>query len=116
MPRRRRFSEQHKRPRPDQIDANQSHEIPGAFRGLGGGLLLDLEWGEGAEALGVSKDGVLRLILVVAADEGAVEARQGVHGWRGRVVGAEEEVTRRGELEWDGSGTRPPGPGRTPLR
>jgi hypothetical protein len=73
-------------------------------------LLLDLEWGEGAEALGVSKDGVLRLILVVAADEGAVEARQGVHGWRGRVVGAEEEVTRRGELEWDGSGTRPPGP------
>lgn len=73
-------------------------------------MLLDLEWGEGAEALGVSKDGVLRLILVVAADEGAVEARQGVHGWRGRVVEAEEEVTRRGELEWDGSGTRPPGP------
>lgn len=63
-------------------------------------MLLDLERGEGAEALGVSKDGVLRRILVVvAADEGAVEARQGVHGWRGRVVKAEEEVTRRIELE-----------------
>jgi len=52
------------------------------------GMLLDLERGEGAEALGVSKDGVLRRILVVvAADEGAVEARQGVHGWRGRERG-----------------------------
>lgn len=51
-------------------------------------MLLDLERGEGAEALGVSKDGVLRRILVVvAADEGAVEARQGVHGWRGRERG-----------------------------
>lgn len=63
------------------------------------GVLLNLEGGEGAEVLGISKDGVLRLILVVAADEGAVEARQGVHGWRGRVVKAAEEVTRRIELE-----------------
>jgi hypothetical protein len=69
-----------------------------AFKGVSERIRLpDLERGEGAEVLGVPQDGVPRQLLLVAAGEGAVEAGEGVHGWRrGRVVeaaaGAEESV------------------------